>query len=103
MIFTSVVTRNFEPEFYKKEGFMKPITISHDISFPTLGSTLIQENTVSKSEIDFYDNYYFDTSAFTLHNYAKKFENYQIESQIRRTSQLKSLTDFNLVLAMDFT
>ena len=103
MILTSVVTRHFEPDFYKKEGFMKPITISHDLSFPTLGSTLILENTVSKSEISFYDNYYFDTSAFTFRNLAQKFENYQIESQNRRTSQLKSLTDYNLLLAMDFT
>ena len=66
MILTSVVTRQFEPEFYKKEGFMKPITISHDISFPTPGSTLFLENKVSKSEIKFYDNNYLDTSAFTF-------------------------------------
>ena len=70
MILTSVVTRHFEPEFYKKEGFMKPITISHDMSFPALGSALLLENAISKSEIEFYDNSYFDTSAFTFSKYA---------------------------------
>ena len=68
MILTSVLTRNFEPKFYTKEGFMKPIAISHDISFPVLGNTLFLENTVSKSKIEFFDNSYFDTSAFTFSN-----------------------------------
>ena len=70
MIFTSVLTRIFEPEFYKKEGFMQPIAISHDVTFPTLGNTMILDNAVSKSEIEFYDNSYFDTSAFTFRNLA---------------------------------
>ena len=38
------------------------------------------KSTISKSEISLYDNKYFDTSAFTYVDYAKEFENYQVES-----------------------
>ena len=65
-ILTTVVTRYFDAVHYKKEGYQQPIAISHDATYPIYNLTMYIENKVSKSEVKFYDNSFFDTSAFTF-------------------------------------
>ena len=91
-IYTSVITRYFDAETYLEQGYQTPISIESDITFPTQDNTVVIEKSISKTEVSFYDNAYFDTSSFTFTDLAKKFTNYKVENQNRR-SMPRSATD----------
>ena len=93
LAYTSDITRNFNAEEYRKVGYQKAISPSDDGYEINKEEGVFIQKQISKNTINYYSNDWLDTSAISLIDFGKTFENYQVEKEISRVAPRGSLPD----------
>ena len=84
LVYTSDITRNFNAEEFREVGYQKAISPNDDgFEINPLGSQHIQKQ-ISKNKINYYSNFWIDSSAISLVDFGHTFENFQVEKETWR-------------------
>ena len=81
VVWTSEITRYFNPYTYEDLGFEDYVSVSNDISVLNDESTLVFSKRISKLEISYYPTAWLDTSAISLLDFGHQFEDYKVAHQ----------------------
>ena len=78
VVWTSEITRYFNPYTYQELGFEDYVSVSNDVSVLSKESTLVFSKQISKLEISYYPTAWLDTSAISLLDFGHQFEDYKV-------------------------
>ena len=84
LVYISDITRNFNAEEYSEVGYQKAISPNDDGFEINKKGTLLIQKQISKNTVNYYSNDWLDTSAISLIDFGKTFENYQVEKETWR-------------------
>lgn len=79
IVFQSEVTRYYNAEFYRNNGFLPATTTSSRLFYISTDQLISVNNEISKREIAVYEHSFLDTSAITLFDLAARYDTYKTE------------------------
>ena len=86
--YTTDVSRNFNADEYRKNGFQTPVSATDDGFAMNRDGTMIYQKLLSKTDVNYFNFSWLDTSSISMFDFGESFENYQVESSSLRVETL---------------
>jgi len=80
VIFSTEISRYFNPKFYQENGFQSAISLNQDVYYVVNGTLASESKYIKKSDVEYFYFEFLDTSAISVIDLDIEFENYKIET-----------------------
>ena len=80
-IYTTDLTHHFNADEYREHGFQTAISPTERGYTISKKSNKVLNKFISKTEVNYFDCFWLDTSAISLMDFSTKFTNYQVEKE----------------------